>query len=107
MTALLAGPHPPTAVFAESDEMAFGAMKTIRKRRLRIPQDVAVIGFDDHDAAELLDLSTVRQPVHAEGATVARALLAAAGGGAPAEPAVELPLELVVRGSTDPACTVY
>lgn len=107
MTALLAGPSRPTAVFAESDEMAFGAIKTIRKRGLRIPQDVAVIGFDDHDAAELLDLSTVRQPVHAEGATVARALLAAAGGAATPEPAVELPLELVVRGSTDPACTVY
>lgn len=107
MTALLDVPDPPTAVFAESDEMAFGAIKTIRKRGLRIPQDVALIGFDDHDSAALLDLSTMRQPVHAQGATVARALLAAAGGAVSPEPEVELALELVVRGSTDLACTVY
>jgi DNA-binding LacI/PurR family transcriptional regulator len=94
-------------VFAESDEMAFGAMKTLRKRGLRVPQDVAVIGFDDHDAAELLDLSTVRQPVYAQGATVARALLAAAGGELGPQPAIVLPTELVIRGSTDPAHTVF
>ena len=107
MATLLDRPHPPTAVFAESDEMAYGAIKTIRRRGLRIPDDVAVIGFDDRDASELLDLSTVRQPVHDQGSTVARALLDAAQSAASAGPGAVLPIELVVRGSTDASKTCY
>ncbi|HJQ41984.1 MAG TPA: LacI family DNA-binding transcriptional regulator, partial [Jatrophihabitantaceae bacterium] len=60
---LLRLPERPTAVFAESDEMAYGALGTIRRAGLRVPHDVAVIGFDDQANAELMDLSTVRQPV--------------------------------------------
>ena len=45
---LLAAAHRPTAIFAESDEMAFGALRAIRRFGLKVPEDVAVIGFDDH-----------------------------------------------------------
>jgi LacI family repressor for deo operon, udp, cdd, tsx, nupC, and nupG len=104
---LLELPHRPTALFAESDEMAYGAIRAIRRSGLRVPQDVAVIGFDDHASAELLDLSTVRQPVVEQAEDLTARVLAAI-----AEPDTVpfvqvLPIELVVRGSTDPACSVY
>ncbi len=43
--------------------MAYGAILAIRRAGLRVPQDVPVVGFDDHASAWLLDLSTMRQPV--------------------------------------------
>jgi LacI family repressor for deo operon, udp, cdd, tsx, nupC, and nupG len=95
---------PPTAVLALSDEMAFGAVAAIRARGLRVPEDVSVLGVDDHDLAQIMDLTTVRQPVDRQGSTAARLLIAELegdGGGRPAD--VELPTELVVRGSTGPA----
>jgi DNA-binding LacI/PurR family transcriptional regulator len=104
---LLERPNRPTALFAESDEMAFGAIRAIRRAGLRVPQDVAVVGFDDNASASLLDLSTVRQPVieQAEDVT-ARLLVAITDHGI--QPYVRvLPTELVVRGSTDPSCSVY
>jgi LacI family transcriptional regulator, repressor for deo operon, udp, cdd, tsx, nupC, and nupG len=104
---LLELPSRPTALFAESDEMAYGAIRAIRRAGLRVPQDVAVIGFDDHASAELLDLSTVRQPVIDQAVELTTRLLAAITEPDP-EPHVHvLPTELVVRGSTDPARSVY
>jgi DNA-binding LacI/PurR family transcriptional regulator len=101
---LLALPERPTALFAESDEMAYGAMRAIRRAGLRVPEDVAVIGFDDHVNAELMDLSTIRQPVAEQAVDITTRLLAliAAPDERPAEEVV-LPTELVVRQSTDPA----
>ena len=104
---LLELPDRPTALFAESDEMAYGAIRAIRRSGLRVPQDVAVIGFDDHASAELLDLSTIRQPVIEQAEDLTARLLAAIS-----EPEClpfvnVLPIELVVRGSTDPARSVY
>ncbi len=64
-------PEPPTAIFAESDEMAYGAMRALRRLGKRVPEDVAIIGFDDHPTAELMDLSTVRQPVAEQALDVA------------------------------------
>jgi LacI family transcriptional regulator, repressor for deo operon, udp, cdd, tsx, nupC, and nupG len=104
---LLDRPERPTALFAESDEMAYGAIRAIRRAGLRVPWDVAVVGFDDHASAELLDLSTVRQPVVEQAEDLTARLLATIT--APdAEPLVRvLPTELVVRGSTDPTRSVY
>jgi DNA-binding LacI/PurR family transcriptional regulator len=106
---LLERADPPSALFAESDEMAYGAMRTLRRAGLRVPEDVAVIGFDDHPSASLMDLSTIRQPVVEQATTLAAMLLEAAGGSAPERPAgaTVLSTELVVRGSTDPAASVY
>ncbi len=100
-------PTGPTAMFAEIDEMAYGAMRAIRRAGLRVPQDVAVIGFDDHESASLLDLSTVRQPVAQQAEDLTARVLDAITE-PDAEPFVNvLPIELVVRGSTDPAHSVY
>jgi LacI family transcriptional regulator, repressor for deo operon, udp, cdd, tsx, nupC, and nupG len=101
---LLAVADRPTALFAESDEMAYGALRAIHRAGLRVPDDVAVIGFDDHVIAELMNLSTIRQPVAEQALDItARLLTAIAAGGDVDLDEVVLPTELVVRGSTDPA----
>ena len=66
---------PPTAVYAHSDEVALGAFRTLRRAGLRVPEDISVIGIDDHPLAELTDLTTVRQPVHQQGARAAEIVL--------------------------------
>ncbi|HSY16561.1 MAG TPA: substrate-binding domain-containing protein, partial [Jatrophihabitantaceae bacterium] len=108
---LLTRPDRPSALFAESDEMAFGAIRAIRRHGLRVPADIAVIGFDDQAAASLLDLSTIRQPVGEQAAELTGRLLAAVGATAQADAAASrshvLGTELVVRGSTDPDASVY
>lgn len=103
MRQLLALPERPTAVFAESDEMAYGAMREITLAGLRVPDDIAVVGFDDQPLSELADLTTVRQPVAEQALDVTTRLLALIGSEddeSPRDPAVVLPTELVVRGST-------
>ena len=105
--ALLALPERPTAIFAESDEMAYGALRSIRRANLSVPADVAVIGFDDQVNAELMDLSTVRQPVAEQALDIAERLIAAMADPDAERDAVVLPTELVVRGSTDPTRSVY
>ena len=75
MAALLDHPDPPTAVFAMSDEMAFGALGELHRRGLRAPDDVAIVGFDNNDYSHLLGLTTVSQPVDTIGATAGRQVL--------------------------------
>lgn len=99
MARLLDDPDPPTAVFAISDEMAFGAIGEVRRRGGQVPGDVAVVGFDDHDLAVVFDLTTVRQEVDQVGATAAQLLLASLAGIAPLDHLV-VPTALVVRASS-------
>jgi len=75
MSRMLEHPDPPTAVFAFSDEMAIGAIRAASERGLRVPDDLSVAGFDDHDVAWALDLTTVAQPVMGLGETVTELLL--------------------------------
>jgi DNA-binding LacI/PurR family transcriptional regulator len=95
--------HRPAidAVFAASDPMAIGALHALRRLGRRVPDDVAVIGFDDLPSAQQTDprLSTVRQPVDAMGARLVSELLAqiATPGRPPSH--VILDTELIVRGS--------
>jgi DNA-binding LacI/PurR family transcriptional regulator len=106
MGKLLTLSERPTAVFAESDEMAYGAIRAIRKAGLRVPQDIAVIGFDDHATAELMDLTTVHQPVVEQGALLAKALITTLiERTSPTD--VVLDTRLVVRGSTDITRSVF
>lgn len=101
MGELLGLAEPPTAVYAQSDEVALGAVGTLRRAGLRVPEDVSVIGIDDHPLAALTDLSTVAQPAAEQGAAAARAALAGLAG-EPVEQRVTVPTRLVIRGSTAP-----
>lgn len=90
-----------SALFCANDKTALGAMKALRERGLRIPQDCSVIGFDDIELVEHLDppLTTVRIEREAMGATALRMLLAQAS--EPDAPRMTnlLRVELVKRGS--------
>lgn len=65
----------PTAIFCESDEMAFGAMKSLKKKGLRVPEDISVIGYDDHEFSEVMGLTTVAQPVQFLGQLIASQIM--------------------------------
>jgi DNA-binding LacI/PurR family transcriptional regulator len=100
MGALLDRSDPPTAVFAMSDEMAFGALMALSERGLRPAADVSLIGVDDHDVARVVGLTTIRQRVAGHGAAAMRALLARLADPSSPSTAVDSPLELIVRQTT-------
>lgn len=66
----------PTAIFCQSDEMAFGVLKSIRKKGLKVPEDISVIGFDDHEYSSIFGLTTISQPVQFLGQLAAAQLMA-------------------------------
>ncbi|MFE7167684.1 LacI family DNA-binding transcriptional regulator [Streptomyces sp. NPDC057616] len=101
--AALAAPGPrPTALVCDDDKLAAGAYKAARRLGLRVPDDLSVTGLDDLALATALDpeLTTVRLDAELFGERGMRALLAVLEGRAPA--AGDIPVELVVRGSTAP-----
>ncbi len=101
MRALLQREPQLDAVFVANDLMAFGAMRTLRQESRRIPEDVAVMGFDDLPSAALTHppLSTIHQPLYEMGRAAASMLMAAVRG-EPIQQRAEIPTSLVVRGST-------
>ncbi len=90
----------PDALFVASDLMARGALTALRAAGLRVPEDVAVVGYDDSSVAISTDpqLTTVRQPMYAQGEKMAAILLSRLAGEEPAHTTI-LPTELVVRDS--------
>lgn len=60
-------PDPPTAIFASTDLRAIGALKATQQLGMRVPGDIAILGFDDLDIAEYMGLSTIRQPLDESG----------------------------------------
>ncbi|MGO4426595.1 substrate-binding domain-containing protein, partial [Streptomyces sp. MCAF7] len=88
------------AVFAASDLMAVGVLRALRQAGRRVPDDVAVVGFDDIETARYTDppLTTVRQPIAQIGRRLAHQLLRLASG-EQIEPSLVLPTELVLRES--------
>jgi LacI family transcriptional regulator len=97
-------PASPTAVFAANDVMAIGALKTLRAAGTKVPQDVALVGFDDTPVASMIEpgMTTVRQPIERMGSTAAELLLSLLKGPVRGEsPAhrIILPTELVIRAS--------
>jgi LacI family transcriptional regulator len=95
---LLSGMTPPVAVFASDDILAAAILRAARHAGLRTPQDVAVVGFDDSELAEAIDLTTVRQPLEESGELATRLLLDQLRGPQPAR-TVLLELDLVRRAS--------
>ncbi|MCE1174767.1 MAG: LacI family transcriptional regulator [Propionibacteriales bacterium] len=93
---VLDAPNPPTGVFALNDIVSLGVLRELRRRGLRVPEDVAVVGYDDlFLAAELMvPLTSVRQPMREMGWSGADLLLAGTSH------QVFTP-ELIVRASTD------
>lgn len=98
---LLADDLDLDAVFTHNDLGAAGALRALRAAGRRVPEDVAVIGFDDVPLARCTDppLTTVRQPLREMGAAAANLLISRLGGEPPPAEPVVLPTELVVRDS--------
>ncbi len=90
-----------TALYAMNDVMAFGAMRAIREAGLRIPDDIAVVGFDDIRLAAFSapPLTTIREPDIEHGRRAAALLLDLINGVTPTERHVRLPTELIIRQS--------
>jgi DNA-binding LacI/PurR family transcriptional regulator len=82
--------------------MAIGVMCAARRLGLRVPEDLSVVGIDDHALSGVLDLTTVRQEVDLQGRQAGEILIQQLQGrGAPPDETV-LPIKLMARGSTRP-----
>ncbi len=99
---LLSRPDRPTAVFAGSDEMAFGVILAAGELGIRVPEDLSVIGIDDHAWSEAFGLTTVRQDPQAQGATAARVVLDALDGALTRQRIIRAECSLVLRRTTAP-----
>jgi LacI family transcriptional regulator len=90
-----------TAVFATADIVAVGMVKGFRKKGIRVPQDISIIGFDDIYDAVLCDpsLTTVRQNIGDKGAAVAQLIVSAAKNAKFPKKEVIIPIEIVERES--------
>jgi LacI family repressor for deo operon, udp, cdd, tsx, nupC, and nupG len=100
---LLRAPTLPTAVFAASDEMAIGTVHALRLAGLRVPEDISVVGIDDHELSEFFELTTVAQPANDLGRLGARILLDALVGLHHEPDSLILPTRLVSRRSAGAA----
>jgi DNA-binding LacI/PurR family transcriptional regulator len=98
MEELLAAHPDLDAVFVQSDNMGIGVLRVLREHGRKVPDDVAVVGFDDLRATNP-PLTTIRQPVDAMGREMVRLLLEILGGGDPSP--LILPTTLLVRGSAE------
>jgi len=92
--------EPPTAIFAASDTQAIGAMEAIRERGWSIPQDIALVGYDDIEISRYLGVTTIRQPLFESGVRGAQLLLQTINGHIDAPRRIELELTLIVRRCT-------
>ncbi|MGW4696634.1 LacI family DNA-binding transcriptional regulator [Kitasatospora cineracea] len=92
----------PTAVFCANDLLALGVLQAAFAAGLRVPEDLAIVGYDDIEfaAAAAVPLTSVRQPAEAMGRTAVELLAQETGGGAHRHRQVVFTPELVVRGST-------
>ena len=94
-------PRQPDAIFAASDAMAIGALRALREAGVRVPNDVALVGFDDLPFAARTEppLTTVRQPTHRMGGMTVETLIELIEQPASSPYHLVLPTELVVRAS--------
>lgn len=101
----LLGRRPaPTAVFCFNDEMAIGVIEAARRRGLRVPDDLSVVGFDDIRFARHIEppLTTIAQPMRAIGENTVRLLLEILRGDGVGPSSITLPHTLTIRATTAP-----
>lgn len=96
---LLTMSNRPSAVFAASDIQALSVMKVARQLNLKIPDDLAIVGFDDIDMADYVDLTTVCQHLDESGRLSAEMALARIGNPDRALQHINLPLNLIERAT--------
>ncbi len=97
LTALLAQSEPPTAIFVGSDTQAAGILAAARRLPRRVPQDLAIVGFNDVQLAGYLGLTTMRVPMREMGRRGVELLLTAMEDPLSGVPQILLPAELVIR----------
>ena len=104
MVELLNLAEPPTAVFVCSDKMALGVYQALAERKLSVPGDISVVGFDDLPEARWASpaLTTVRQPLSEMASTALHLLVRMMAGDRPESTRTELSTRLVNRSSTAP-----
>jgi LacI family transcriptional regulator len=98
--ALLDCSTPPTAIFAASDSLALGVLRAARERNVPVPEQLAILGFDDLDFSEFLGLSTISQSLEMSGRQAVELLLAAMADPQPLTRHVQAPLRIVERNTT-------
>jgi len=100
MTALLdSGRKHPDAIISLNDDMAIGAMGIMRERSLSVPNDIAIVGFDDCESATVLGLTSVKVPQYQIGQEAARLALDAIKEPPATTPHVVVPCEPIIRQS--------
>jgi DNA-binding LacI/PurR family transcriptional regulator len=97
---MLAERQLPDAIFAHQDALAAGVLLECKRQGVRVPDDLAVVGFDDGELAEALDITTVRQPLEESGRLGFRHLREAINGQPGLARHVTLGVELVTRATT-------
>ena len=98
--------NPPTAVFTLSNEMAIGAIKTVRDLGLTVGKDISIIGFDDFEVTEYLGITTIRQPIEQFGEVAANLIKEQLDAGPEADhqpQKIEFAPKLILRSTTGPA----
>jgi DNA-binding LacI/PurR family transcriptional regulator len=103
---LLAAGRPFSAIFAQNDQMAVGAIRALREENRRVPDDVSVVGFDDIPLASYFDppLTTLRQPMQECGRQAARLLVDTILDPGRTPEQIAIPARLVERASCAPPC---
>jgi LacI family transcriptional regulator len=91
-----------TAVFAITDELAIGAIRVLKDERLRVPEDISVVGFDNIENANYFipRLTTIHQPINEIGEQAALSLHRRISGGINTDPEIIIPHKLIIREST-------
>jgi DNA-binding LacI/PurR family transcriptional regulator len=94
---LLNTSNPPTAIFAATDFQALSVIKVAHQLGVKVPEEIAVIGFDDLDMAEYADLTTVRQHLDESGRLAIEILLAHIADSSRPVQHIKLPLSIIER----------
>jgi DNA-binding LacI/PurR family transcriptional regulator len=99
---LLALDDPPTAIFASSDSKAVGVLDAAKKKGIKVPEELSIIGYDNIRDAEFLELTTIQQPLFKSGVLGCETLLSMIDQPDQEIEEIILPVELIARKTTSP-----